>query len=196
MLDTWLSLLPADCSTFRIVHPVLVTDLTRCSTLSVQHRLRIAPLSTPYARAVHGLLRVQHSELLTGYGLLRIRRWLLRAALGLLLVRRLAPLYRSRIAPCPILDAPCRSTDCSVRKHFAPLCCAWIAPCSTLQAPHRTRLLCARRLALHADRGVLRALYVAPYVDCGLLRRQYWEFCVESVDRRSPSSTLITPPRP
>jgi len=139
------------------------------------------------------------SELFTGYGLLRIRRWLLRAVLGLLLVRRLAPLYRSRIAPRPILDAPCRSTDCSVRKHFASLCCSWIAPCSTLQAPHRTRLLCARRLALHVDRGLLRVLHFASCVDCGLLRRQHLEFCVEFVDlrlRRSPSSTLITPPRP
>jgi len=94
MLDAWHSLLHADCSALHFVCPVQTTDLTRCSTLSALRLLRIAPRSTPCARAGHGSLRatdcsvVQHLELCPACGLLRHRDLAFHAALGLLLVRR------------------------------------------------------------------------------------------------------------
>jgi len=121
MLDTWLPLLCADCSTLRIVCPVLAADFTRCPSLSSLRRWQIALLPPPGARAGsrvtprHGLLRVQHLELRLAYELLRTRCLAFPVVLGLLLARRFPLPRRSRIAPCPTLDPPCRSTDCSVR---------------------------------------------------------------------------------
>jgi len=95
VLDTWLSLLRTDCSALRIVRPVLRPDLTRLASLSALRRLRITPLPTHYARAVHGSPRatdcsvVQHLELCTACGLLRTRYLALLAALRLLLIRHL-----------------------------------------------------------------------------------------------------------
>jgi len=57
VLDTWRPLLRADCSTLRILRPALAADLTRCPTLNTPRPLRIAPLTTPCARAGHGSLR-------------------------------------------------------------------------------------------------------------------------------------------
>jgi hypothetical protein len=121
MLDTWLPLLCADCSALRIVCPVLAADFTRCPSLSSLRRWQIALLPPPGARAGsrvtprHGLLRVQHLELRLAYELLRTRCLAFPVVLGLLLARRFPLPRRSRIAPCPTLDPPCRSTDCSVR---------------------------------------------------------------------------------
>jgi len=54
LLDTWLRLLPADCSALGIFCPTPLADLTRLSALDALRFLRIAPHSTPCARAGHG----------------------------------------------------------------------------------------------------------------------------------------------
>jgi hypothetical protein len=120
MLDTWQSLLHADCSATHIARPVLSTDLTRCSTLT-----RFAPsadcsaLDTPrpcwpQIALCYGLLR---SSALRTLPRLRIAP---HSTLSFPRRSRIAPsstpsaLRRSRIAPCSTLGPPCRSTDCSV----------------------------------------------------------------------------------
>jgi hypothetical protein len=57
-LDTWLSLLPTDCSAFHNVCPALDTDLTRHPLLDARCCLRIAPLAARCACAGHESLRV------------------------------------------------------------------------------------------------------------------------------------------
>jgi len=140
-----------DCSTLDTLRPCCSRIAPR-STLKALLRLRIAPLTMPGAPRLP-----------------QIALWL-----------ALFTSYCSRIAPRTILDVPCRSTDCSVLKHFTPLWRSWIAPCSPLQAPHRHKLLCARRLARFADCGLLRLLHFAPCADRGFLRVQHLEFCIES----------------
>jgi hypothetical protein len=87
------------------VHPVPVTDLTRCSTLDALCRSQIAPRSTLCARAAHGLLRGQHLELSHR---LRIAP---PAMLGVPRQSQIAPLLAPpalrlmRIAPRSALDA-------------------------------------------------------------------------------------------
>jgi hypothetical protein len=185
MLDAWRSRLHTDCSALNFVRPVQTTDLTRCSTLNALRFPRIAPRSTPCARAGHGSPRatdcsvVQHLELCPDCGLLRPRDLAFHAVFGLLLARRF-PLCTAH----GLLRARCLALHAGLR--IAPY--ADISrPCAVYgflhvrhQVPHRHRLLCARRLTLRLVRGLLRWPYSAPRVDRGLLRRQHLELCIAS----------------
>jgi hypothetical protein len=102
------------------------------------HQLRIAPLSTPCARAGHGSPRatdrsvVQHLELRTARGSLRTRHLVLHAVNGLLHSRHLAPctalgLLRARYLA---LRAGLRISPYS--DTLRPACWPRIAPCSSL----------------------------------------------------------------
>ena len=171
-LDTWLSPLPADCSAFRVVHPMLPTDLTRRSTLDALRRSQIAPLSTSCVRVVHRIapcstLRALHRSRIAPLSML-VRR----ACCGLLRPLRFAPCCRSRvdspgllrlnrsslgrlmlrdglrIAPYADTSHPCADHGSLRVRHFK------------LRPVHR--LLCARRLALASDCGSLRSPVLAP----------------------------------
>jgi len=176
-LDTWRSLLHVDCSAFRTVRPVLVTDLTRCSTLSALRRSRIAPrstfapvlrtdcsaFSTQSFRAVYGLLRTRHLTFRAAHGLLRARLFPLCTAHGLLRARSLTLREGQRIAPYADTLRPRVAHGLLRAQHFK------------LRTGHR--LLCARHLTVRSDYGYLRALHSAPCVDRGCLRAQHLEFC-------------------
>jgi len=126
VLDTWLSPLPADCSAFHFSPPRAahrfdsarntwrLASLADCSALD-SLRLCCRRITPP-----HGLLRVQHLELLPAYGLLRTRC-----------------LYSSPLADCSALDplhfTPC--SDCSALD-------AW--PSVPVYGLLRTLTLCAR----------------------------------------------------
>jgi len=185
MLDAWRSWLHTDCSALHFLRPMQTTDLTRCSTLSALRLLRIAPRSTPCARAGHGSPRatdrsvVQHLELCpdcellrprdlafhAAFGLLLARRFPLHTAHGLLRARRLTLNAGLRIAPYADISRPYAVYGFLHVRH---------------QVPHRHRSLCARRLTLCAVSGLLRSPYSASRVDRGLLRLQHLELCIAS----------------
>jgi hypothetical protein len=165
-----------DCSAFRIVRPVLVTDLTRCSTLSTLRRSWIAPrstfapvlltdcsaFSTKSSRTVYGLLRNRHLAFRPAHGLLRARLFPLCPAHGLLRARSLTLREGLRIAPYADTLRPRVAHGLLRAQHFK------------LRAGHR--LLCTRHLTPRSDHGYLRAPHSAPCVDRGCLRAQHLEF--------------------
>jgi len=202
-LDTWLSSLPADCSAFHFVHPMLLADLTRLSTLDARCRLRIAPFPAICVRAVQRItpcstLRALHRSRIAPLSML-VRR----ASCGLLRSLRFAPRRHPRIDPPGLLRSDSSSFgDLMLRDGLR------IAPYADTSHPRvdheflrvrhfklRTvhRLLCARRLALVSDCGLLRSPHLAPWccpriAPCTTLE-------VLRLTRLAPLSTLITPHR-
>jgi hypothetical protein len=172
-LDTWLSPLPADRSAFHFVHPMLLADLTRLSTLDACRRLQIAPLPAICVRAVQRIapcstLRALHRSRIAPLSMLALH-----ASCGLLRFLRFAPRRRSRIYPSRLLRSDCSPfSNLMLRDglRITPYADTW-HPCVDhgflrvqhfkLRAVHR--LLCARRLALDSDCGLLRSHHLAPW---------------------------------
>jgi hypothetical protein len=202
-LDTWLSPLPADCSAFCFVHPMLPTDLTRRSTLDARRRLRIAPLPATCVRAVHRIAPCSTLKALHRSRIAPLSMLVRHASCELLRSPRFAPCRPSRINPPGLLQSDRSSFgDLMLRDglRIAPYADT-SHPCvdhGSLRVQHFKlrpvhRLLCARRLAPGSNRGLLRCLHraswccprIAPCTTLGVLR----------LTRLAPHSTLITPLR-
>jgi hypothetical protein len=202
-LDTWFSQHPADCSAFRLVHPVLLADLTRRSTLDARRRLQIAPLPAICVRVAHRIapwstLRALHRSRIAPLPML-VRR----ACCGLLRPLRFAPRCRPRIDPPGLLRL---NRSCFGRLTLRDG--LRIAPYADtlhpridhgfLRARHFKlrpvhRLLCARRLALASDCRSLRFPFLAPW--CCPRIAPCTTLGVLHPVRLAPRWTLITPHR-